>query len=334
MLLSSSFKFKDFKVKYAVKIAFSVVLMLTACKKDKKISSEQYYGEAIEATKEYFSMQELFSFTSSPAVSPDGNYLAYEIASTISIEKHGIWILNLNTGEKYMFKKHANSPDWAPSGTKLCYSLNGIYIDNITGTEQRLIQSEGGFEPKWHPKGDTISYVHPTKGLNFINLLTNETIRVNDYTGGGHHSWNLDGITILGWKSAAPIGYFTTWNKISKKLTEINPKPKSYNTNPVYSYDGTKIAFQADNAIYIIKADGTELQQLLYNKVNRRSGEPYKKGDKLVNNLCWHPDGKHIIYQQIEFVESKIASWGAIMGEGYSTLYKLSIETALQTNKY
>ena len=313
----------------SILIAFS----LFSCKKDKKTSPEQYYGEPIATTQEYFPMHELFDFSSRPAVSPNGLYLAYEIAAAINTEKQGIWIANLQTGEKYMLKKFANSPDWSPDSKKLCYSLNGIYQDNLTGTEPNLLLNDGAFEPKWHPRGDTISYIHSTKGLHFINLLTHETTKINNYTGGGHHNWNLDGTTILGWKSNAPIGYFTTWDVITKELKEINPIKNSYNTNPKYSSDGTKIAFQADNAIFIINSDGTGLQQLLYNRISKKPGEPYKNGDKLVNNLCWHPDGKHIIYQQIEFKNSQIASWGSIMGEGYSTMLKLSIEKALQTNK-
>lgn len=169
-------------------------------------------------------------------------------------------------------------------------------------------------------------------GLHFINLLNHKISKISDYTGGGNHNWNIDGITILGWKSTAPNSFFTEWNLNSKKLIKINPLPNLFKTNPVYSRDGRKIAFQADGGIYIINSDGTNLQQILYNAVTRKSGTPYKSGDKLVNDISWHPDGKHLVYQIIEFTKSSIG-FGNIYGEGYSTLYKLDIEKALQINK-
>src|SRR5690606_34986965 len=138
------------------------------------------------------------------------------------------------------------------------YILNGIFIDNLRGDTPQLLTYENGFEPKWHPGGDTISYIHSTKGLHFINVSTKKVEKITDYTGGGNHNWNTNGNTILGWKSAAPIGYFTSWNINTKELTEINPLKDSYNTNPVYSPSGTKIAFQADNGIYIINSDGSD----------------------------------------------------------------------------
>lgn len=103
-------------------------------------------------------------------------------------------------------------------------------------------------------------------------------------------------------------------------------------TYPAVSRDGKKIAFQAGNGIYIINTDGSNLQQILYNVVTRKPGTPYESGDKLVNDISWHPDGKHLIYQIIEFTKSSIG-FGNVYGEGNSTLYKIDIEKALQINK-
>ncbi|KHJ39508.1 translocation protein TolB [Pedobacter glucosidilyticus] len=308
------------------------VFALNSCKKDWQ-PSLQYYGEPILESKEFFPDQELFDFGSFPAVSPDGRYLAYRVPSTISIERNGIWLIDLQNGEKRLFQKNATFPSWSPDSKKLCYSLNGIYIKNITGDSSKILTSEGGFESKWHPRGDTISYIHSTKGLHFINLLSNDIIRILDYEGGGNHNWNIDGKTILGWKSAAPRSSITQWNITNKKLLEINPLANAYVTQPVYSPNGQKIAFQAANGLYIINTDGTNLQQVLYNEVRRKPGLPYKPGDKGVNDLSWHPDGKHLVYQVIEFTRSSIGFGSQIFGEGYSTIYKLNIEKALQINK-
>lgn len=341
-----SFKTENLKIMKRIKtylrISYLLLLLIIiiSCKKDKKTSPEQYYGEPIEATREYFSMQELFDFTSSPAVSPDGRYLAYVIAATISAEKQGIWIADLQTGEKYMLKKHASFPSWGPNSQQLCYTLNGnLYINNPIGnTVEQITQGTRCLRPDWHPSKNKIVYDGSILGIYTIDAVDISSKSII-------HQISAIGVGVNagGWIGNSDLIMTKIDNtyKILNILTgEILSEIKAgqiTNTqtvsNPAVSRDGTKIAFQADNAIYTINTDGTSLQQLLYNRVNKRPGEPYKKGNKLVNNLCWHPDGKHIIYQQIEFTDSKIASWGFLMGEGYSTMLKLNIEKALQINK-
>lgn len=146
------------------------------------------------------------------------------------------------------------------------------------------------------------------------------------------HNWNTDGKTILGFKSEAPYGYFTEWNIETKSLKVIKPFDKYYNTNPIYSPDGTNILFSNENGIFMMSRGSKNIQQLLFNRTNKSPGQPYKKDDILFGDINWYPDGKHIIYQQIKFISSSIA-FGNVYGEGYSTLYKLDIEKALQINK-
>ena len=312
-----------------------ILFVAISCKKDKKQLAEQYYGEAIEATREYFPMQELFDFSSRPTVSPDGRYLAYEIAATISTEKQGVWIANLQTGEKYMLKKYAFCPSWGPDSRQLCYINGNLYISNLTGkiTEQ-LTQDTRCLQPDWHRTRNKIVYDDAFRNIYATDIATNNVIeKIVDRDIGGGAKWlgNTDKVVVLIGKVYRIVNMLTGEILSEIKAAQItNTQTVSY---PSVSHDGTKIAFQADGGIYIINTDGTGLQQLLYNRISKKPGEPYKQGDKFVNDLCWHPDGKHIIYQQIEFTNSHIASWGFVMGEGYSTMLKLNIEKASQTNK-
>lgn len=137
---------------------FLIILIVFSCKKDKQLSV-QYYGEPILESKEHFPYQELFSNKSYPSISSDGNYLAYFVDASVDSNTSGLWMINLNSSEKYLIKGSANSPNWAKDSKKLCYSLNGdIYIDNIKGDSSIRLTYDGGcYEPQWHPKNDTIS---------------------------------------------------------------------------------------------------------------------------------------------------------------------------------
>lgn len=111
------------------------LLIFFSCKKDKQPSA-QYYGEPILESKEFFPDQELFDFTTSPAVSPDGRHLIYIVPSTVSTERKGLWLIDLQTREKKFLKKDAtySSPSWAPDSRHFCYTFSGNLMIGINLT--------------------------------------------------------------------------------------------------------------------------------------------------------------------------------------------------------
>ncbi|MEO8794290.1 MAG: hypothetical protein ABI390_02425 [Daejeonella sp.] len=318
-------------------LGFIIITVFIACKKDKQLSA-QYYGEPIGLTKEFFPDQELFEFNSTPKMSPNGRYIVYRVASTISYEKQGLWMIDLLTWEKYLLQKFASQPSWSPDNEKLCFTSGGnLFISDLTGKSlQQLTQNRRSLRPDWHPTKNKIVFDSAISGIytiEAIDIVTKLIIQsVNAENVGINAGWIGKTDSVL-----TKIG--NVYNIVSMRtgdvLNNINAKGLASSdivTEPAISLDGQKIAFQANNGIYVLNTDGTNVQQILYNRINRKPGTPFKSGDKLINDLSWHPDGKHIIYQQIEFTKSTIG-FGNIYGEGYSTLFVLDIEKALKINK-
>ncbi|MBK0383939.1 PD40 domain-containing protein [Pedobacter sp. SD-b] len=315
-------------------------IFLASCKKDKQPSA-QYYGEPISESREFFPDQELFDFTTSPAVSPDGRYLIYIVPSTVSIARKGLWLINLQTGDKKLLKKDAtySSPSWSPDSRHFCYIFNGnLMISDINGDDtEQLTFDRSCLRPNWHPTKKKIVFDGNISGTYTIDVVDIETADITQSISatdiGGSAGWISNTDSIL--TSQSNYGYRIlnlTTGQVLLSVNWLTLIKKNVFALPSISRDGKKIAFQAANGIYIINTDGTNLQQVLYNSVTRKPGTPYKSGDKLVNDISWHPDGKHLIYQIIEFTTSSIG-FGNVYGEGYSTLYKLDIEKALQINK-
>lgn len=313
------------------------VLFCIQCKKDKPLP-EQHYGEAIEATREYFPMHELSGFTTSPSVSPDGKYIAYMVAGTISNEKQGIWIADLHTGHKYMLRKYALSPSWRGDSKQLCFISGDLCISDLTGVHvEKLTQGTRCLYPDWHPTKNKIAYNGSMPGAYTINVMDipNKTIVQQVAANGvgvnaGGWVGNTDSIVTQIDKTYKMVN--TLSGEVVSEIQAAQLTNAQIISYPSISPDGKKIAFRADNAIYVININGTGLQRVVDGGARKKIGKPFKKGDIMVGDICWHPDGRHIIYQIIEFSNSEIASWGSIMGEGFSTLYKLNLEKALQSN--
>ncbi len=313
------------------------LFLVFSCKKERQ-PSPQYYGEPILASKEHFPNQELFDFTTSPAISPNGRYLIYIVPSTMSQERQGIWLIDLQTSEKRFLKKDAtfSFPSWAPDSQHFCYTFNGnLMISDLSGNNaEQLTQNRRCFRPDWHQTKNKIAFDDALRNIFSIDAATKEMINsVVNKDIGGAAKWlgSTDSVIVL-MDNAYKIANIRTGQVLSDiKANFLTGVPTI--TYPAVSRDGKQIAFVTEKGIYIINTDGTHLQQVLYNEVRRKPGTPYKHGDKEVNDLSWHPDGKHLVYQVIEFTNSSIGFGTVIFGEGYSVLYKLNIEKALQINK-
>lgn len=171
-------------------IAFSFMLFVViGCKKDKQ-PSPQYYGEPILESREQFPDQELFDFTTAPALSPDGRYLIYIVPSTVSTDRKGLWLIDLQTREKKFLKKDAtfSFPSWSPDSRHFCYTFNGnLLISDIIGNNmEQLTQNRRCLRPDWHQTKNKIAFDDAFRNIYSINVSTKKLIDsvVNKDVGG------------------------------------------------------------------------------------------------------------------------------------------------------
>jgi tol-pal system beta propeller repeat protein TolB len=144
-------------------------------------------------------------------------------------------------------------PAWSPDGTKIAYERsNRIFVKDTRNGEALRLSADYGNGPAWSPDGTRIAFASERDGDQEIY-----TMNSSDGSGG-------------------------------RKLTNNH----NHDVHPSWSPDGTKIAFERDYDIWVMKADGTD-QNNLTNSPNMSEYEP-----------DWSPDGTRIVFQK----------WGGDLG--------------------
>ena len=214
-----------------------------------------------------------------PAFSPDGRRIAFRSERDF---KPDLYVMD-SDGNNVIRLTNDNDresrPTWSPDGTRIAFSAfrflvgnSEIYVMDADGNDPiNLTQHEmGDVVPSWSPDGSKIAFVAGPQNVQFHPLhifvinadgkerrnLTDDTNLTDSFS----PSWSPDGKTIV--FSSRPnfrvrdIYMMTATGKRLKRLT----REKGYNGRPVYSPDGTKIAFEStrdgDWDIYVMDTDG------------------------------------------------------------------------------
>src|SRR5262245_21817348 len=108
---------------------------------------------------------------SAPQISPDGRYVAYQVATTNWDDNEfvtQIWIASMNTGERYQLtsgKKSSVGVQWAPDSKHIAFlsdrdGKRQIYLISPAGGEAARLTAEEGdvVSLAWSPDGSSIAY--------------------------------------------------------------------------------------------------------------------------------------------------------------------------------
>ena len=245
------------------------------------------------------------SWDGNPRWSPSGTTLAFEShrdgpTEVYLIDADGSGLRRLTD-----VSSDHSAPTWSPDGTKL--AVNGwdpdtyvdyIYVMNADGTGLTPV-TPTTFPPVWSPDGTKIAfrdYGDPQSlgtHLYVVNIdgsgltqLTNDTLRDGDL------AWSPDGTKIAFVRGPLLIpGPNELPNQIwvmnADGTNPVRPatSPINPDAHPVWSPDGTLIAFQHTNEVWVMHPDGSGRTRLTPNGLG---------GDVLAG---WSPDGAYLLFE-------------------------------------
>jgi TolB protein len=179
---------------------------------------------------------------SEPSWSPDGSSIAFNRFQSDQESRAEIWVMNADGSDQHWIGVEGFAAKWSPDGNRFIYSSDRsgnyeIYTANIDGMdEQQLTQSSTDETfPTWSPDGSQIAYSASTGEWNTIENTNTYEIFVMD----------ADGANV-------------------RQLTDN----ASYDGNPRWSQDGTRIIFSSDRGeighweIYVMNADGSDVRRV------------------------------------------------------------------------
>jgi Tol biopolymer transport system component len=283
-----------------------------------------------------------------PKISSDGRYIAARRDAGTPVNSgmqysFGLWVYNTETGEGKAVYESADSPpagfDWKPGTHRLAYGMGsnpayftargeinpalatGIYETDLdTGESRVLVEPASGYTlllPTWSPDGrfisfDELVYMEGRGPFTYYDFEAGKYIAWGDPL--GNYDWSPDGETLAyDLLSYAPNGserIFTRPRTDHGAEVQVSPEtPPGYSFYPVYSPDGTQLA-------YLNNPGGPESTQHTLVVQDLASGETRELGSyESVWYLEWLPEGKALLFSAGPYDAQQVYGYDLARGE-------------------
>lgn len=238
----------------------------------------------------------------SPALSPDAQSIVFEALNQLWLMKIGGKPERLTNDAFYK-----EDPAWSPDGKRIAYSSDkggseDLYILNVATKEERRLTSyadSAEVSAVWSPDGKKLAYQDQNGATYTIDIDSGQKRRVAAAQfAPSKPSWSADGKTIA-------IGALKPYTKRFREgtsqimtvdlatgaLTYTEPAPfKSLSTRgedgPLYSPDGTSLAFVMDSVLWIRPVDEHGVPSGPARQINR----------EVTDAPTWSGDSRQLLY--------------------------------------